>query len=65
MHSYNFFQVKEIGLDKNWIISPLCAVNSSFGGARRQRFHVCIRRAFEFASEATAEKNRRAPGGAH
>ena len=79
MDSYNFFQVKEIGLDKNWIISPLCAVNSSFGGARRrrratladarrrrrQRFHVCIRRAFEFASEATAEKNRRAPGGAH
>ena len=79
MHSYNFFQVKEIGLDKNWIISPLCAVNSSFGGARRrrrgtlpdarrrrrQRFHVCIRRAFEFASEATAEKNRRAPVGAH
>ena len=61
------------------LFSPLCAVNSSFGGARRrrhdtlagkrrrrrQRFHVCIRRAFEFASEATAEKNRRAPGGAH
>ena len=67
----------------NWtrigLFPPWCAVNSSFGGARRQRrrgtlagarrrrqrFHVCIRRAFEFASEATAEKNRRAPGGAH
>ena len=72
------FRLKKLDWTRIGLFLPLCAVNSSFGGARwrrhstlagsrrrRQRFHVCIRRAFEFASEATAEKNRRAPWGAH
>jgi hypothetical protein len=32
MHSYYFFQVKEIGLDKNWIVSSIVCSKQQFWG---------------------------------